>query len=294
MIKFGETSAQIIINTKDEEDSEISINLAKAKNTVSINEYECKSLSEFIGKYPVLALSTDDLQILKSAPSVRRKFIDMHISSLDLEYFLALKKYHRALLHRNALLKYDNISDSEFTAFEVQIAQSAEVIVAKREAFLKSLSEELSVLYAQIANITKEKTTLVYRENANILKGENFLEKLAENRAKDKILGSTSIGIHRDDALMLLAGKVASEYASDGQQRSLVLALKLAQLRQVALHKNTLPVLLCDDILGELDDYRKDAFWDCIDKNLQVIVSSTNQNPEEKYLKIKVENGKYE
>ncbi|MFI3290334.1 MAG: DNA replication and repair protein RecF [Opitutales bacterium] len=294
MIKFGEVASQLIINTQDDGDSEVEINLTKAKNTVAIDSYLCKSLSEFIGKYPLLVMSADDLALLKLAPSVRRKFIDMHISSLDLEYFVALKNYHRALLNRNALLKDERSSDAEFIAFEVQIAQNAEIIARKREAFLKDLNEELSSLYTQIASLTKEKVALVYKDSASILKGENYLQKLADNRAKDKILGSTSIGIHRDDMLMLLAGKVASEYASDGQQRSIVLALKLAQLKQVANKKNTLPVLLCDDILGELDDYRKDAFWTCIDKDLQVIVSSTNQNPEAKYLKIKVENGKYE
>ncbi len=294
LIRFGQKSAQALIDVeKTEGASTVLINITQQKNTVAIDDNKCPTLADFIGKYPVLAMGGYDLQLVKAAPALRRRFIDVYISSLDAEYFAALRNYHKALANRNMLLKSDGASDAEFSAFEIQMAQAFSVITEKREFYLKELSEKSSVYYGELAKKSGEKLAVVLRRSSSAKDASEYAESLKLSRAAEKLIGSTKTGPHKDDILPLLAGKAAIKYASDGQQRSVALSLRLAQLSTLYERKNEAPVLLCDDILGELDDYRKEAFWNCIDKSFQVIATSTSNMPAGDWFDIRAENGKY-
>lgn len=276
LIRKSAACAQILIKLERENlgKCEVLMELSQKSKKIFVNSTECKSLAEFIGEFPAMAVCSDDIKLVRGAPSERRKFVDIFISGIDAEYFSALKRYHSALNSRNALLKSENYDEFLMESFELQMAQSAVKINADRAEYLKSLGRIATQKYS-ILSSQKESAALVFKPSADALTDSDFASILKANRARDAILGSTSCGPHRDDFLILVSGKVASEFASEGQQRSIVLSLKLAQYEMSKLAKSIVPVLLCDDILGELDSDRRAAFWSCIDNEAQVFATST-------------------
>ncbi len=279
MIRHGEKNARILVGIEHEKfgDCEVLISISN-KRQVFIGGEEIK-FSDFIGEFPALAMSNADINILRGSPEGRRKDSDMFISSIDAEYFSNLKTYHGALAHRNALLKLAIKDDAEYAPFEAQMAESASVIFAARREKLGVLGDVASKKYAIIARENGENAEIKIKPDCEIETSADLLKILKQTREKDIERRSTSHGPHRDDFKILIGGKDAKTYASEGQQRSAVIALKLAQFDALKSSKNIAPVILCDDILGELDPSRRLAFWSCIAPQSQVIATSTEAAP---------------
>lgn len=279
MIRYGEKSARILAGISHETFGECEVMISISdKRKAYIGDEEIK-FSDFIGKFPALAMSNADIALLRGSPELRRKDSDMFISSIDAEYFSALKTYHGALAQRNALLRIASQNIAEYLPFETQMAESANVIISKRREKLGELGELASQKYAILAKENGENAEIKIKPNCDIQDTEDFLKVLDQSRNKDIERRSTSHGPHRDDFKILIANKDAKIYASEGQQRSAVIALKLAQFEAIKIAKNIVPVILCDDILGELDAVRRHAFWSCIDEQSQVIATSTESAP---------------
>lgn len=297
MIRYGETSARILAGISHETLGycEVVIDISD-KRRVYIGDEEIK-FSDFIGTFPTLAMSNADILLLRGSPEVRRKDSDMFISSIDSNYFSALKTYHGALSHRNALLRLGVQNKAEYLPFEIQMAESANVIFATRQEKLSELGTLASQKYAILARENGENAEIKIKPNCNLETVDDFLKILDESRTKDIERRSTSHGPHRDDFKILIANKDAKIYASEGQQRSAVIALKLAQFEAIKNAKDIVPTILCDDILGELDAIRRQAFWSCVDTQSQVIATSTettpNINGRGTWKTILAENGKF-
>ncbi len=279
MIRHGEKTARVLIGVTHENFGECEVLISISdKRRAFINGEEIK-FSDFIGQFPALAMSNADINLLRGSPEGRRKDSDMFISSIDAEYFANLKNYFGALAHRNALLRSAIKDAAEYAPFETQMAESASVIFAKRREVLGALGVEASKKYAIIARENGENAEIKIKPDCQIESANDLLKIFQQTREKDIERRSTSHGPHRDDFKILIAEKDAKIYASEGQQRSAVIALKLAQFEALKNAKNIAPVILCDDILGELDPSRRIAFWNCIDSQSQVIATSTEAAP---------------
>ena len=230
-------------------------------------------LGDFIGRFPVVALSSSDFQLLRGSPSDRRRFLDLTLSATDRHYYDALRHYHRGITERNRLLK-NRGSGAEFDAFESEIAVHAAALYRKRREGVARLRTVLQAVYTELAD-ADEGPEIAFKSNVEVESASTFADMLAASRKRDEIMGATQKGPHRDDLEFALQVGGAKEYASDGQQRGLCEALRIAQ---AALFQDVLkiaPVLLVDDVLGELDPYRKAGFWRACPKGLQIIATGT-------------------
>ena len=230
-------------------------------------------LGDFIGRFPVLALSSGDLMLLRGSPAERRRFLDLTLSAIDPDYYSALRNYHCGVVERNRLLKSGG-SSAELSAFEAEIARHAVSIVHKRTTGLERLRDVLVSVYNDIAE-AGEGPKFEYRVNAECADVESVIQLLHDSRKRDAIIGSTQRGPHRDDLHFSLNIGGAREYASDGQQRGLCVALRIAQARLLQEMLGYVPVLLVDDVLGELDSHRNAGFWRACPPEIQIIATGT-------------------
>lgn len=253
--------------------TEVELHIEQNKKSLYIDGEPIQRLADFIGLFPVVPMHSGDLMLLKGAPAERRRFFDMTLASVDPEYFLALRSYHRAIQERNRLLKLPS-DDKAFDAFEGVLSEYAHSLVEKRKVGIARIGESLSEIYRSFSE-DGEGPELCYQPDSMENSAEAFRHLYAENRNKDRLLGATQKGPHRDDYALNLAVGGAKEYGSDGQQRGLCVALRMAQ---AAVFKSSLglnPVLLIDDILGELDPLRKKSFWQACPEGVQIIASGT-------------------
>ena len=230
-------------------------------------------MGDFIGRFPVVALSSADFQLLRGSPSERRRFLDLTLSAIDPLYYAALRQYHRGLAERNRLLK-NGATAAEFDAFEAEIAVHAVAIISKRREGVGRLRGVLQSVYTGLAD-ADEGPELGFLPSLEADTASDFADKLAASRQRDRIMGSTQKGPHRDDLALALHAGGAKEYASDGQQRGLCVALRIAQATLFQQELQIAPVLLVDDVLGELDPHRKAGFWRACPSGLQIIATGT-------------------
>jgi len=230
-------------------------------------------LGEHLGQFPCVVFSSQDMALLRGAPALRRRWLDLTLAAVDAEYLKVLQGYHRALASRNSLLK-TGASDAALVAFEQTMAPAAAQIVACRHAGLAELGERLREAGAKLGEVSSD-TALRYAPNFDAQSEAAWAERWAKRRERDRQFRSTLSGPHRDDFLFLHGGQAAEDYASEGQQRGLVLALRLAQAQWFRAKTGIRPVLLADDVLGELDPQRRQRFWAAIDAESQVIATGT-------------------
>jgi DNA replication and repair protein RecF len=226
-----------------------------------VNDYS--KLSDHIGKYPVVLITPDDTALVKEGSEERRKFFDSIISQLDPHYLHALMQYTHALKQRNSLLKMfaDNNSfdDVALESYDQVLVQKGKLIYARRKEFITEFLPLFQRFYTFI--VEDEKAEMSY---ASELNNTSFEEGLRSNRKKDLFLQRTSFGIHRDDYQFTLGDGDLKRLGSQGQQKSFVIALKLAQFEIIKKHKQFKPVLLLDDIFDKLDDFRIARLLDMI------------------------------
>ena len=282
MISKDKESSDILVCLEHETlgETEIQITLAQKKK-VFLDGNELKSLGEFIGKFPALAMSSEDIRLIRGTPEIRRRDIDMFISGVDSNYFKSLCDYHAALIQRNALLRTSRADRFQFAAFEKRMAASAVEISELRHKWLEALAQRAGSIYSKLAGQNSEPAEMRFRSNADFKSEDDFLNMLDSDRTADIERGYTLRGPHRDDIIVHIDSKDAKSYASEGQQRSAVIALKLAQFAIFKENSGIEPVILCDDILGELDPGRRAAFWECIPSLAQIIATSTSPAPSE-------------
>ena len=221
------------------------------------NEYD--RISEHIGLLPLVMISPADRDLILEGSEVRRKFMDGVISQSDALYLDDLMAYNKALSQRNALLKYfaaNRTYDPEtLELYNVQMKERGERIYEKRIAFIEKLKPLLLEYYGEIAGKDEE----VSIEYSSHLHERNFDEIFRENLDKDRVLQYTSQGIHRDDLKFSLFGYPLKKTGSQGQQKSFLISLKLAQFDFLKALNKSKPLLLLDDIFDKLDELRVES-----------------------------------
>ena len=241
---------------------------------VSVEGHTIPSLQDFIGRFPSVVLSEDDIQLLRGSPTLRRRSMDLFLSSLDSSYLEGLRAYHTALRERNALLRNRPLT-ALLRPFEWEMARHGAAVARKRAAISESLEAALIERYSAISQ-SPEAPGLRIGSREAFCDEEAFAALLETNRERDIQQASTRQGPHRDDFIFSLLGRPARDYASDGQQRNLVLAFRLAQFALIREARNETPLLLADDILGSLDARRRQAFWQLVHPSAQIVATGTS------------------
>lgn len=264
---------------------------SKLKKEISLDENIIKP-KEHYGTLNVVMFSPEDLQIVKGEPSLRRRFLDMEIAQTNRYYYSLLVKYNRVVQQRNKLLKDGRERVLDLSILEVwdnELAVLAAQILSIRLKVLEKINTIAGNIYKEITN-QREELVINYELKANsstiiCSKEEStenwkdwYLNKLAERQKIDILRGSTGIGPHRDDLLIMVNEKNLRSFGSQGQQRSVALALKLAEMEYVKEEAGEYPILLLDDVMSELDSERRNQILNFIDGRLQTFITVNDKN----------------
>ena len=251
------------------------------KKHVFLDNKRAAKIGDMMGRLQCVIFSPEDLMLVKDGPSVRRRFLDMMLSQLSPQYFLALQQYQKAMEQRNALLreakKGARLDRAMIEAFENGMAAPGEKIIIERRRMLATISECAARKYGQISGRPGEQFTMAY---SCCLDGENDLaqriyEGLNSSRQEDIYRGTTGFGVHREDIDLSLMGREMKLFASQGQIRTAALSIKLAQLEVFRSITGEAPVLLLDDVMSELDMNRRTRLIDEI-SGVQTFITCTD------------------
>ncbi len=284
LIRFGAETAKLeMVYESGGRENKLEMEISGRKRKIcSKNGVKLDKLSEMIGNFRAVMFCPEHLFIVKGGPSERRSFLDVAISQLRPVYLRTLQRYNVILMQRNALLKSAKGSGSApaLEAWSEQLAEYAASIAKTRHEYTSKLSDIASELYSDMTG-GKEKLSLSYHGTSRLggeytdisRMKEIYFRQLTENTNREILLGSTQYGIHKDDVDIVLNGKDARFFASQGQQRSIVLTMKLSEGEYSKRETGEYPVLLLDDILSELDPSRRSYVVSGI-KDRQVIITS--------------------
>jgi len=267
------------LELNDKKEKAICILRETGKKEFSINDSGYEKFSEHIGRYPCVIIAPDDIHIITDGSEERRRFLDALLSQIDKVYLQHLINYNKILAQRNSLLKsfYEtgNKNLSLLDVLDEQLIKPGEYIFEKRKQFLVSFLPGVKKLYSEIAK-QEEETELHYQSELNQC---TFTELLHLNRQRDMAAQRTTGGIHRDDLVFNLNGQLFKNIASQGQRKSLLFALKLAEMDVLKENKGFAPLLLLDDVFEKLDEDRIANLLRrvCIENNGQVFITDTNQ-----------------
>lgn len=263
-----------------------------------INSNEVKKTSELFGNLVAVYFSPNDLKIVSESPAERRDFMDTDISQLSGTYYSLLQRYNKVLFQRNRLLKtiHDkSLLSDQISVWDEQLANLASMIIRTRKNFIAKLSVPARETMKYITKDADELSAVYVGakgETSAEIKDE-LLKSLKFNLDKDMELGYTTIGPHRDDIRFEINHKDAKVFASQGQQRSIVLSLKIAELKVFENELGEKPVLILDDVFSELDSSRQKKMFDNFE-GCQVMMTGTafKFKPNETYKQITVKQGK--
>ena len=271
----------------------------RQKKQFKRNKKEYSRLADHIGFIPLVMVSPADQELILGGSEERRRFMDVVISQFDKAYLEALIRYNKALAQRNVLLKSELPVDEElFSVWEEMMAQAGEVVFAKREAFIREFTPIFQDFYAYISQ-EHEAVTLTYESHA---RDTSLYEVIRQSRQRDQIMGFSLKGIHKDELVMQLGGYPLRREGSQGQNKTYLVALKLAQFDFLKRMGRTTPLLLLDDIFDKLDAHRVEQIVKLVAGKRfgQIFISDTNrghldailQKVESDYRIFKVEDGR--
>ena len=225
-----------------------------AFQTLSAYGKEYDKLSDHIGLLPIVMIAPSDTALINESGEERRRYLNSLISQLDRDYLATLIKYNRILAERNKLLKNQTVSNFNemLEVFDMQLSMLGDSLHKRRQTLIEELAPLVAEAYTKLSG-DREQVELSYRSELNDTPMEELLN---QSRQKDLINQFTTCGVHRDDIRMSIGGYPLRKYGSQGQQKSFLVALKLAQYDLVMTHSNRQPILLLDDIFDKLDMQR--------------------------------------
>jgi DNA replication and repair protein RecF len=262
----------------DEPQKIICINRGNNKKEFSLNDIPYERLAAHVGKLPAVIIAPDDVEIIIGGSEGRRRYLDTVICQLDNEYLQQLMIYNKVLQQRNSLLKrfaeQGNIDQPLLEIINNQLIAPGKIIFAKRTAYTAKLIPLIESFYHRIADNTE---TIKFTYSSQLQQAA-FEDLLINNYSRDAALQRTGSGIHKDDIQFELDGQPFKNIASQGQRKSLLFALKLAQYQLLKDHKLFSPVLLLDDVFEKLDRERMNRLlqWVCKENEGQVFITDTH------------------
>lgn len=287
LIQWGQDFALVEGQVQTENYSyPLSLQISSKGKQAKFNYIDQAKLSSFIGKLNVILFAPEDLQIIKGAPGLRRKFIDTELGQSHPVYLQELLTYHRLLKQRNRYLKdYGRSTKFDDLYFEVlsqQFLEQAVKVIGYRTKFVQDLARLAQEIQEELSG-QKDQLTISYDASHSRLNyqeidqlAQAFTDLFAANQQREKDQGVTLYGPHRDDLSFYLDGKPAQFFGSQGQQRTIVLSLKLAEIELIKELKGHYPVLLLDDVLSELDAHRQTVLMTRIANQVQTVLTTAS------------------
>ena len=256
---------------------EIKVYWSAAERKLSLDGQAVRRLTDYFGTFRAVVFCTEDLQLVKGSGRVRRRFLDLLLAQTQPAYLATLQRYTQALRSRNALLRQRTSDATALESFSRELVQLGNELIARRRLLLPRLSPLARLAYRRISHDAEE-LALDYVPG---VKGDFALE-LAQSRSREQTFRMTLVGPHRDDLRLLLNDRPAAQLGSEGQKRTLAIALKMAQAEYLSGLHGSPPVLLIDDVMGELDAKRRSGFLPLLDGARQgrgqVFLTCTEEN----------------
>jgi len=260
--------------------------ISKKGKKARLNHIEQQKLSQYVGNMNVVMFAPEDLNLVKGSPQVRRRFIDMEIGQVSPIYLHDMSQYQKILQQRNHYLKMLQIKkQTDQTMLEIlteQFINMAIKIVMKRFEFLQLLQNWAKPIHHGISRGLEE-LEIAYKPSVDVLEDQDlskmkarYEEKFGKLKMREIERGTTLFGPHRDDLLFFVNGRDVSTFGSQGQQRTTALSVKLAEIELIHSEIKEYPILLLDDVLSELDDYRQSHLLNTIQGKVQTFVTTTS------------------
>jgi DNA replication and repair protein RecF len=247
------------------------------QRALSLDGRPVRRLTDYLGVLRTVVFSTEDLLLVKGPGKVRRRFLDLLLSQTVPAYLPLLQRYTRALRARNLLLKRRTPDPASLESFSRELVTAGEALIRSRRTLLPQLSPLARLAYQQISR-DKENLQIEYLPSVKA----DFAVELAQSREREQAYRATVVGPHRDELQLSLDAQPAGEFASEGQKRTLAVALKMAQADYLARVHGSPPVLLIDDVMGELDLERRSGLLPLLDRTHtatgQVFMTATERN----------------
>ena len=248
---------------------------ATGEKSIKRNGKSYGRFSEHLGLLPVVMVSPSDTLLIHAPAEERRRFMNALLSQMDIGYLVVLQQYNKILIQRNHYLKQGGNSIEMTEALDLQLSAKAAVIYEKRASLCRQLAPEAEKYYATLSGRSEE-FSLLYRSDLDNSSLETLLK---ESFMRDQMVGHTSRGIHRDEVLFLLNGQSVRKFGSQGQQKTFLLALKLAQFEVMKQRIGVAPILLLDDVFDKLDMNRVSYLLQLVAKEHfgQIFITDSNK-----------------
>ena len=280
LIQFEEEQLQVSgILQKKTASIPLEIDLTQKGRITKVNYLKQARLSDYIGHINVVLFAPEDLQLVKGAPAIRRKFIDIELGQIKPIYLSDLSSYNHVLKQRNTYLKStQNIDETFLTVLDDQLVEYGCRVMNHRADFIQKMELFGKNKHFDISNQLEE-LSIRYQPSVNFVDKENLAESfhiaLQKSRSRDLFKKNTGVGPHRDDMIFMINGMEAS-FGSQGQHRSLVLSIKLAEIELMESITKESPILLLDDVMSELDNTRQLKLLETISHNIQTFITTTS------------------
>jgi DNA replication and repair protein RecF len=277
MIRHGAKGYFVGGNVVGQGEAEIKMYWSARERKLALNGQPVKKLADYFGALRTVVFCTEDLQLVKGTARARRRFLDLLLAQTQPAYLPLLQRYMHTVRARNALLKHSTTDEAALESFSTELVKLGSEIIRARRELVPKFSPLARLAYRRISNDAEE-LRIEYQPSVK----NDFAVELAQSRARERTFRATLVGPHRDDLQLLLNEKSAAQFGSEGQKRTLAIALKLAQAEFLAGLHGSPPILLIDDVMGELDVKRRSGFLPLLESarrtSGQVFMTCTEEN----------------
>jgi DNA replication and repair protein RecF len=277
MIRHGAKGYFAGGNVVGQGEREIKMYWSARERKLALDGQPVKKLADYFGVFRTVVFCTEDLQLIKGTGRTRRRFLDLLLTQTQPAYLALLQRYMSAVRNRNALLKQRTLDEASLDSFSAEMVKLGNEIIRARRELVPKFSPLARLAYRRIANDAEE-LRIEYLPSVKT----DFAVELAQSRARERSFRATVVGPHRDDLQLLQNDKSAAQFGSEGQKRTLAIALKMAQAEFLGGIHGSPPVLLIDDVMGELDVKRRSGFLPLLEQarrtSGQVFMTCTEEN----------------
>lgn len=277
MIRHGAKGYFVGGNVVGQGDHEIKMYWSARERKLALDGQPVKKLADYLGALRTVVFCTEDLQLIKGTARARRRFIDLLLAQTQSGYLPLLQRYMHCVRARNALLKQRTVDEGALESFSAELVKLGNDLIRARRELVPKFSPLARLAYRRISNDAEE-LRIEYQPSVK----NDFAVELAQSRARERTFRATLVGPHRDDLQLLQNEKSAAQFGSEGQKRTLAIALKMAQAEFLAGIHGAPPILLIDDVMGELDVKRRSGFLPLLEQarrtNGQVFMTCTEEN----------------
>ena len=277
MVRHGQKGYFVGANVIGQAKHDIKMYWSVAERKLGLDHRPVRKLTHYLGVLRVVVFCTEDLQLVKGTARMRRRFLDLLLSQTHPGYLPLLQRYTQALRSRNALLKQRTLDEAALESFSHELVELGGQLIQRRRELVPKLSPLARLAYRRISHDAEE-LRLDYQPAVK----KDFAIELAQSRSRERAYRTTVVGPHRDDLQLQLNDRSAGQFGSEGQKRTLAIALKMAQAEYLTGIDGSPPILLIDDVMGELDPKRRAGFLPLLESahkgRGQVFMTCTEEN----------------